>query len=259
MASMYTYDDLLSALRGAGICEGDDVFIHSNIGFFGRLNGVSSSQELCDRFIQAMQEVLGPKGTLVLPTFTYSFCHGEIFDPNTTVSQCGMLPERMRTRPGALRSGDPNFSVVAEGENAAFYTGTWSHEAFGDGSFWEKLLSKNGRIACFNFDCGSTFVHYVEHLSQVPYRYNKAFNGIRFENDRMIRDYAVHYVYDLDCPQDSPCFSRLDTIVRRQSFCKIAPLGRGEMLSFPAKDYMELIVKTLKTRPRFLTWEEGNE
>ena len=42
MASMYTYDDLLSALRGAGIREGDDVFIHSNIGFLGRLIGVSS-------------------------------------------------------------------------------------------------------------------------------------------------------------------------------------------------------------------------
>lgn len=259
MALTYTYDDLLSALRGAGLCENDDVFIHSNIGFFGRLNGISSSQELSDCFIQALHEVLGPKGTLIVPSFTYSFCHGEIFDPSITVSQCGILPERIRGRVTALRSGDPNFSVVAEGENASFYTESWSHEAFGSGSFWERLLSKNGRIACFNFDCGSTFVHYVEHQSQVPYRYNKAFNGIRVEDGRMIRDYAVHYVYDLDCPQDSPCFSRLDRIVRQQSFCKIAPLGRGEMLSFPAQDYMELIVKTLKTRPRFLTQEEDNE
>ena len=99
MASMYTYDDLLSALRGAGIREGDDVFIHSNIGFLGRLNGVSSSQELCDRFIQALQEVLGSKGTLVLPTFTYSFCHGEIFDPNMACCQKGCGQGRGRCVP----------------------------------------------------------------------------------------------------------------------------------------------------------------
>lgn len=259
MAFAYTYNDLLSALRDAGLRESEDVFIHSNIGFFGRLEGVSSSQELCDRFICALHEVLGPKGTLIVPTFTYSFCHEEIYDPDTTVSQCGMLAETVRKRPTSLRSADPNFSIAAEGENALFYTKTWSHEAFGAGSFWEKLLSVNGRIACFNFDCGSTFVHYAEHLSGVSYRYNKAFNGISIQNGKRIRDYAVHYVYNLERPQDAPCFSRLDDLVRQQPFCQIAPLGRGEMLSFPARDYLELITKTLKERPRFLTQEEENE
>lgn len=259
MASVYTYDDLLTALRNAGLCAGDDVFIHSNLGFFGRLAGASSSRQLCDLFIKAILTVVGPKGTLIAPSFTYSFCHGEIFDPETTPSQCGMLPENLRMRPTALRSGDPNFSVVAEGENAAFYTKSWCHEAFGPGSFWEKLLSKNGRIACFNFDCGSTFVHYAEHQNKVSYRYNKAFNGVYIADGKEMRDYAVHYVYDTDRPQDGPCFSRLDQIVRRQPFCSVAPLGRGELLSFPAQDYLELITKTLKTRPRFLTREEEYE
>ncbi len=259
MAAVYTYDELLAALRGAGLCAGEDVFIHSNLGFFGRLEGARSPQELCSLFIKAVLTVVGPKGTLIAPSFTYSFCHGTVFDPDATPSQCGMLPEGLRARPAALRSGDPNFSVVAEGENAAFYTKSWSHEAFGAGSFWEKFLSKNGRIACFNFDCGSTFVHYAEHQNKVSYRYNKAFNGVYVSGGQRVRDYAVHYVYDTDRPQDGPCFTRLDKLVRRQPFFGAAPLGRGEIVSFPAAAYLELITKTLKARPRFLTREEDDE
>ena len=63
MAAVYTYDELLTALRKAGLCAGDDVFVHSNIGFFGRLEGASDSQELCSLFIKAILTVIGSKGT----------------------------------------------------------------------------------------------------------------------------------------------------------------------------------------------------
>lgn len=257
MRGSYTFDDLISALCGIGLGDGDDVFIHSNLGFFGRPGEVSSPDQMCALFVRAIREVIGSQGTLILPTFTYSFCHGEVYDPWETPTGCGMFPEYLRKQPGTLRSDDPNFSVAAVGKNALLYTQRWSHEAFGEGCFWEKFLEQRGRIACFNFDCGSTFVHYVEHQNQVSYRYNKAFNGVICKNGKTMRDYAVHYVYDKDRPQDEPCFTRLDALIRTQPFFKAAALGRGEMLSFPAKDYAEIIAETLKKRPRFLTREEN--
>ena len=110
-----------------------------------------------------------------------------------------------------------------------------------------------------NFDCGSTFVHYVERVNQVPYRYNKAFNGTMVVEGKEARDYAVHYVYDNTRPQDGPEFSRLDALVRQQPFFFRAALGRGNLLHFPAQEYKALITETLKKRPYFLTKTEERE
>lgn len=256
MTRSYTYQEICAVLRSAGVSEGDSLFVHSNIGFFGMMEGASGPTELCSQFVQAIREVLGEKGTLIVPTFTYSFCHGETYDPHRTASGCGLLAEYVRTAPGASRSRDPNFSVAALGRLTEYYTGTWTHEAFGKGCFWERLLEQNGRIACFNFHAGSTFVHYVERCNSVPYRYNKAFNGVMVCDGREYRDYAVHYVYALERPEDGPCVERLDKQVRQQPFFRQEKLGKGSVMSFPVKEYKEFIEKMLKARPRFLTKEE---
>lgn len=255
----YTFDDILAALKTVRVEKGQDVFIHSNLGYFGKLQGANSAQDLCEAFADAVLDAVGPQGTLILPTFTYSFCHGELYDARTTPTKCGMFPEYLRRRPDAMRSDDPNFSVAAVGARAEEYTAQWTHEAFGPGSFWERFLKRDGKILCMNFDCGSTFVHYVERVQRVPYRYNKAFNGVLLVNGRQVRDYAVHYVYDNTRPQDAPDFSRLDALVRQQAFFSRAALGRGNLLSFPAREYMELILATLKSRPYFLTKTEDRE
>lgn len=255
----YTYHDILEALKAVKLSEGDDVFVHSNIGFFGKLEGANSADDLCKAFVEAFMDIIGKTGTLVLPTFTYSFCHDEVYDPATTPTKCGMLPEYLRRHPQARRSNDPNFSVVAIGARAEEYTRDWAHEAFGQGCFWEHFLRNEGRIVCMNFDCGSTFVHYVERMNNVPYRYNKAFNGIMCLNGKERRDYAVHYVYDNAQPQDAPDFSRLDEIVRKQTFFSQIKLGKGSILQFPAKEYAEVISAALKEDPFFLTHRKVHE
>ena len=255
----YTFEDILTALKAIKLKEGQDVFVHSNLGYFGKLQGAENAQELCEAFTDAFLQTIGKTGTLILPAFTYSFCHGEVYDACTTPTKCGMFPEYLRNRMDARRSYDPNFSVVAVGARAEEYTAQWTHEAFGEGSFWERFLANDGQIVCMNFDCGSTFVHYVERVNQVPYRYNKAFNDTMVVEGKEARDYAVHYVYDNTRPQDGPEFSRLDALVRQQPFFFRAALGRGNLLHFPAQEYKALITETLKKRPYFLTKTEERE
>lgn len=158
----YTYNDIVSVLKKLQIKEGDNLFIHSNIGFFGKLEGCSSADELCRNFFEAIEEVIGEGGTVVVPTFTYSFCNDEVFDVENTPTKCGMLPEYIRKLERTVRSEDPNFSVAAYGKNAEFYTKDLTNESFGKGSFWERFMSTHGKIVCMNFDSGSTFVHFVE-------------------------------------------------------------------------------------------------
>lgn len=248
----YNVTDLKAAIRDAGIKSGDNVFIHSNIGFYGKMEGVDNAGGLASAFFIVLKDVISSEGTLVLPTFSYSFCHGEVYDPKETKSECGLLPEFARQQENVMRSMDPNFSIAAWGRLADKYTENPTHESFGKGSFWERFLISGGKILCMNMDCGSTFVHYVERCNHVPYRYNKAFNGIYKALDgKEHRDYAVHFVFDGDA--DAPCFDRLDKKCRELGLCKISKLGRGAMFSMDVKEYYKLICNALKKEPRFLT------
>ncbi len=259
MAAVYCYEDIVEALKRLGITKGDSLFIHSNLGFFGRLKDCDSSEKLCETFYQAIKEVIGLEGTLTLPAFSYSFCHGEVFDKNLTKTGCGLFPEYMRRRANAVRSDDPNFSIVASGKNAVFYTENPVHESFGKGSFWEKFLHTNGKILCMNFDCGSTFVHYVEHENRVPYRYNKAFNGEMICQGKKIKDYFVHYVYDKDKPKDEPSFVRLDQLCKENGISKTVFLARGAINCMESQAYFHFISEMLKKEPYFLTKGGSNE
>lgn len=248
----YTRQDLEYALGKIGIGKGDRLFIHCNIGFFGRMEGAGSAEKLCDNFLFVLKKVLTDEGTFVLPTFSYSFCHGEIYDPKSTKSVCGMLTEYARKQEDVIRSLDPNFSIAAWGKLAREYTENPTHESFGEGSFWERLLNGGAKIVCMNMDCGSTFVHFAERYYSVPYRYNKAFNGVKVLSDgTRQRDHAVHYVFDGE--EDAPSFERLDRKCRDEGICKTTDLGKGSMLVMDIRQYFDLICKTLKTEPRFLT------
>ena len=71
----YTYNDIVDALKNLNINEGDSIFVHSNLGFFGKMENCSNADELCENFLNAIVEVIGEEGTLVLPAFSYSFCN----------------------------------------------------------------------------------------------------------------------------------------------------------------------------------------
>ena len=248
----YTCQDLENSLREIGVSEGDNVFIHSNIGFFGRMKDVKSADELCNCFLSVIKKTVTTNGTIVLPAFSYSFCHNEVYNPKTTKTTCGMLSEYAIKQSDTIRSIDPNFSIVAWGRLSKEYTENPTHESFGKGSFWSRILESGGKIICMNFDCGSTFVHYVERANDVSYRYNKAFNGIiEMPDGNKIRDYAVHFVFEGE--KDYPTFERLDRKCREKNICKISNLGKGTILAMDIKQYYNLICESLKENPRFLT------
>ncbi|MCR5688374.1 MAG: AAC(3) family N-acetyltransferase [Lachnospiraceae bacterium] len=248
----YTREDVLACLRKIGVLSGDNLFLHTNIGFFGRMEKVSSADELCEGIYSALKEAVTPEGTVVLPTFSASFFHNEIYDPAVSSTDCGLLSEYALKQSDTIRSYDPNFSVTAWGRLAEEYTKCPAHESFGKGSFWDRFLESGGKLVCMNYDCGSTFVHFAERMCSVPYRYNKAFNGtIRLPDGTLLRDYAVHYVFEGE--KDYPTFDRLDRKCRERGICHTADLGRGTVLAIDIKQYYALICECIKEYPRFLT------
>ncbi|MDO8577340.1 MAG: AAC(3) family N-acetyltransferase [Candidatus Wildermuthbacteria bacterium] len=250
--SDYSKEDIINALHGLGIREGDAVFTHSNVGFFGKLKGAKTPSEYYISFKEAMIEVIGERGTWVMPTFTYSFCWGHMFEVDATPSVCGLLSEMMRKDKDAVRSLDANFSVAAVGKHAAYFTENAPAYSFGPDSFWARFQEKKGIFCNFNFDAASTFIHYCERLLKVPYRYDKAFEGLWKKGAVEEKKVFHHFVYDLGKPQHAPDFRRFDARARKCGFVKEARLGKGEVICISAKDTLEVIKRGLREDPSFL-------
>jgi len=248
----YTEKEIVQALKVVGIHEGDNIFVHSNLGFFGKLNGANQRDDYCKIFKNSIFNVLGPKGTLVVPTFSYSFCNSQIFDIKKTVSVCGVFSEYIRKCKGVLRSDDANFSVVALGEKAEYFTKNVANNPFGPNSFCDRFLKSDGKFCNFNLDSASTFIHYVEKSVKVPYRYDKAFPGIAMINGEKINKTFYHYVYDLQKPQNSPNFTKFDKKAKEGGLVQTANLGKGQIVCISAKNTFELIKKEILNDPEFL-------
>ena len=231
----YRIPDIKAALEQIGIQAGDDIFIHSNIGFFGRMNECKKREILCKAFLDTILTVISESGTLVVPTFSYSFCHGEIFSPIETPTGCGLLSQYVIQQKNAVRSLDPNFSVASIGMRAVHYTKNPTNESFGKGSFFDRFIQNNGKIICMNFDAGSTF------------------NGTIIDGNKKIRDYFVHFVYSLKRPEDAPDLTAVHSLCRSSGILKTANLGKGTMLAMESQTYCEVISEELKRRPRFMT------
>jgi aminoglycoside 3-N-acetyltransferase len=156
---------IISALLDAGLDQVRDVVLHSSLSSLGSVDGAAET------VIDAIVDVLGPEGTLLVPTFNYVLWDG-VFDPGTVVSQTGAITNALRQRPGAIRSLHPTYSVTALGKRAAEYTAEhWKAEAVGVDSPLDRVAKAGGSVFLLGVkhDTDST-MHVGEAHAKVRYR-----------------------------------------------------------------------------------------
>ncbi len=105
------------ALAAIGVRSGDTALVHSDAIVAAQLPPLPDAKRL-DLLIEALQASVGSEGTLVMPTFSYSFTKNETYDVLNTPSTVGMLTEHFRTQTDVCRSADAIFSVAARGSGA---------------------------------------------------------------------------------------------------------------------------------------------
>ena len=108
---MHDQAALVADLRALGLQSGDAVMVHSSYKSLGGVVGGPST------VVEALLEVLGPQGTLVVPTFTHSGTTH--FDPQTSPSLNGAITEAARAHAQAVRSWHPTHAVTAIGPAAS--------------------------------------------------------------------------------------------------------------------------------------------
>ncbi len=190
--------------------------------------------------LDVVLEVIGPRGTLVVPTYTYSFGRGEVFDVESTPSAIGDFPEFFRRRPGVIRSRDPMLSHAALGPSAEAIVRRISRSCCGEGSVFDRLRERDGKICTLGVSLYyATFLHHIEESAKVPFRFVKPFRG-RVREAGIERDETWAY---FAAPQGVPNCAKnpepMERIVRAAGLVKVAPVGRAGVSTISARDYFE--------------------
>jgi len=254
-AATFDRAQLVDALRKVGLVAGDSAFVHLDLAALGASEGCASADESYALVLGALREVVGEAGTLIVPTYTFSFCRREEFDVERTPTAGGPWSptagflEYVRALPGALRSRDPIHSVVALGPRAAELVSDVPPTCFGAGSVFERLVDAGAKVCVLGLPLEeATIRHHFEELAEVPFRYRKLFTGRIVEEGRPRKSgwvYSVRILADNGYPDGS----RLEALARAEGVCRAAPLGKGEVLAVSAPEYRELTLRALAGDP----------
>ncbi|NIA69553.1 hypothetical protein HBA54_13205 [Pelagibius litoralis] len=253
---MITRTDIAHALRQAGIRPGMTVFSHSNIAFFGPVEGAGNMDELIQVMLTAFDSVLGDDGTLVLPVFTYSFGSDKAdrtFDVQNSLSTTSALGNWLITSGEGVRSVDPMLSVVARGAKAEVLVSGIDRCCFGTDSIWARLYKENAMICNLNLDSGSTFLHWVERELGVPYRSDVKMTGKIIDHGETCPATITYTGRNLNDPQASPRFEAYHAACLERGASKKVSLGRGQIISQSCKIARQTLENLLGEYPFLLT------
>lgn len=239
---VYTLKNVMKALKDVGAYNAKILYIHTDIGF---------GRPLVKRkeFVAKLYDVLNLLGveTLIFPTYTFSFSNNEIYDVKNSKSSMGMLNEFARKQENSFRTKDPLMSVCVIGKvPKEFYN--LSKYSCGKGSAFD-IMTKSDEYKFLFFGAQPTqcftFMHYVEDLYGVPYRYNKKLTGkIIHEDGKEEEDtYTICATYDTVIPGVGMDFQ--DFLEKEGTISKV-PLGEKEIILIKGKSSFEAIKKCLE-------------
>ncbi len=140
--------DLISQLQNAKISSGDHLMVHASMSKIGIL------EQGPQTFIDALIEVVGPKGLILMPTspikgLQLAYVQKQpLFDVKHTPSAMGAISEAFRNYPNVRRSHHPTESVAAWGECAIEYLKDHiaQNTPYHQNSPYGKLIQNKGKI-----------------------------------------------------------------------------------------------------------------
>jgi aminoglycoside 3-N-acetyltransferase len=232
-----TRDEIAAGLRALGVRPGSVLLVHASLSALGWVVGGAPA------VAAALRDALGPDGTLVVPAHTGGNsdpagwqappvpepwwpvirAHMPAFDPAVTPTLgIGILPEVVRTWPGALRSDHPQDSFAAVGPAAAEITaGHALDSGFGERSPLARIEALDGDVLLLGAGHGSnSSLHLAEHRVPDPPRERVGAAVMTPEGRR--------WVEWEDVVGDEEDFDALGAAFDATGAVAIGPVGRGE-------------------------------
>lgn len=250
-----TKERIVESLKHLGVQAGDCLLVHSALSSLGWVCGREIS------VVEALREVVGESGTLVMPAFTgdnsepsywqnpsvpddwYEIIreHMPPFDPQVTpVRQMGKIVEAMMSYPETLRSSHPQDSFIALGKEAKDILKNQPLDiSLGLGSPLDHLYHKDAKILLLGVDFDHcTAIHLSEtKLSKV--------NCI-FQGSRMIVDGRSQWVTFKEVEYDDHDFIALGRDYEQTGRVHIGKVGMATCRYMSLKDLCDYALPWLE-------------
>jgi len=243
---------LLNDLRALGIAPGDRVALHSS---WHAIRPVEGGPEAV---IDALQQAIAPGGTLLMPAFRDHL--REPFQVETTPSDCGLLTELFRRRPGVQRSLHVSHSALAWGDRADWIVS--AHEqgrtALGVDSPFDRLAQLGGKVllAGVGFNRNS-MVHVGEAHARAPYLnvpWSEEFaRPVDYFDPAGVR----RAVTIAECPGCSASFGVVEVRMRRKGLVCDGKLGNAAAMAMLGRDVLATVKEMLAESPTALLCPEA--
>ena len=218
-AEYIPYREIVSYLEE--IQTGDIVYVVSDILELTKVAKENKERFNVSQFIEALQEKVGEEGTLLFPTFNWEFCKGKPFDYKKTPGKTGALGNKALFINDFKRSKHPIYSFVIWGKHKQELCQIDSKSSFGQSTIFDFMNQNNAKALVIGLPSlqGLTFIHYVEKMVGVPYRYDKDFTGLYIDElgNQEEKTYTM-YVRDLVMnPLHINGFEPLSKLIEKQN------------------------------------------
>lgn len=234
---MVSKAQLVRDLRALGLARGMDVMVHSSLSRIGHVAGGAEA------VVEALLEVIGRRGTLMMPSFNHR--RTTVFNPRTTPTTNGAIPDAMWRRPEAVRSNQPTHPVAAIGPRAERYChdharrGVWAAD-----SPIGQLIEHGGYVLSLGVTHAATTAMHVAEIA-VPCRCIDQFavtdHVVGAEGS--VREVSGVAYRDGPCPVSA---RELDKAMRRHRHQRAGTVGHAEATLVKAEHVYHTRIRQLR-------------
>lgn len=240
-------EDLIKDLRMIGIKEGDILLVHSSLSKIGFLD------EGPKTLIDAILEVIGPEGNLLMPTspnnvYQLNYIRNTpFFDVLNSPSKTGAITEYFRTMPGVIRSLSPTEPVSAIGPRAVEFTKDHFNQLtpYNEHSPFYKVSENGGKILYIGvtLSMAGTNLHTLEDALEFkfPVYYPEVFE-IEVVDENQLKHKVKTKVHDPVWSKKRKCDDLIPMFEEEGALTKVK-IGQAETLLVDARKFFDTMIK----------------
>ena len=241
--------EMLKLLEKIGAPQCKILYIHTELSF-GIPNPEFKKNDILEYLFEILLEMNVP--SLCLPSYTFSFCNREDYDIKNSKTRMGMLNEYIRKQENAIRSVDPLLSAVLVGKDKEIVENL-GHDSIGKDSTFDRIHHKDGvKFLFFGARLGAcfTYMHYMEELAKVPYRYHRAFTGKIIDGPRVYEDSYTLFVRYKNVKAGDGSFKYEDLLLQK-GLVEKAACGNSALSCVAEPDAFEVYNDLLRQDPNY--------
>ena len=237
---------LVDALFSIGAADCDVLVVQTGI-LFGIPNRNLKRRAFVEYLFEALRSL--KVDTMIIPTFSFSFCNHEDYDVIKTKSCLGMLADYALGVDGVRRTHDPLLSMAVIGKEINLLGEALAENSLGPGSAFDIIhhLTRNVKFLCYGSEFSEyfTYIHYVEKMLEVPYRFDIGFDGTIID-EKGVSKKRTQYIHTACGGVEPAAFPQLKQSLINDKAMEVKRTGSTDLVCVAEPDVFRMIEHKLR-------------